>query len=414
MSGGRARWPSVALAIALATGTGVVAAAPASAAPAPQPVVTATQIVPLAPAVPVLGADGRQHLAYELEVVNLYSKVLTFDSVQVLDPSHDDAVVTTLDASTIAKTLHLGSGDFSAVMPAGASGVLFMDVTLAKDAAVPHSLKHRIHYTLSDAAPPPDPPGVSDTDKAAPLSQDFVGVPEQVSTQEAVVVAPPLEGDHWIVGNGCCAEITAHRGATLPIDGTIHVPERFAIDFVQLDNQGRLFNGPLADNKSYPYFGDKILSVAPGKVVATQDGLNEQTPGSLPSGITLQQAGGNYVVVDIGHSRFALYAHLQPGSLKVKKGAHVKTGQVLGLLGNSGNTDGAHLHFHIMDGPDPLLSNGLPFEFKSFTGEGRVTNSINDVQQGDVAQLNNTDKGAHHDQLPLNLEVIGFPTHPGS
>ena len=45
---------------------------------------------------------------------------------------------------------------------------------------------------------------------------------------------------------------------------------------------------------------------------------------------------------------------MQPGSLKVKVGDTVKTGQVLGLLGNSGNTDSPHLHFHVMDGPSPL------------------------------------------------------------
>ena len=82
---------------------------------------------------------------------------------------------------------------------------------------------------------------------------------------------------------------------------------------------------------------------------------------------------GNYVVVDIGEGRFAFYAHMQPGSLRVKPGDKVTTGQVLGLLGNSGNTDAPHLHFHVMDGASPLLSDGLPYAFTSFTGEGRVT-----------------------------------------
>jgi hypothetical protein len=87
----------------------------------------------------------------------------------------------------------------------------------------------------------------------------------------------------------------------------------------------------------------------------------------------VETADGNYVVVDLGQGRFALYAHLQPGSLRVKVGDRVRTGDVLGLLGNTGNTDGPHLHFHVMDGPSPLTSDGLPFVFTSFTGQGVVT-----------------------------------------
>jgi murein DD-endopeptidase MepM/ murein hydrolase activator NlpD len=45
---------------------------------------------------------------------------------------------------------------------------------------------------------------------------------------------------------------------------------------------------------------------------------------------------------------------------------------VIGNLGNSGNTDAPHLHFHVMSTPDPLRSNGLPFVFKDFTLDGRL------------------------------------------
>jgi murein DD-endopeptidase MepM/ murein hydrolase activator NlpD len=74
--------------------------------------------------------------------------------------------------------------------------------------------------------------------------------------------------------------------------------------------------------------------------VNTEDGLPEQLPGVLPEGQTVQTAGGNYVVVDIGRGRYAFDAHLQPGSLEVKVGDQVKTGQLLGKLGNTGNTAG--------------------------------------------------------------------------
>lgn len=54
--------------------------------------------------------------------------------------------------------------------------------------------------------------------------------------------------------------------------------------------------------------------------------------------ITLETVGGNHVILDLGAGRYACYAHLQPGSIRVKPGDRVRTGQVLGLVGNSGNS----------------------------------------------------------------------------
>ena len=58
--------------------------------------------------------------------------------------------------------------------------------------------------------------------------------------------------------------------------------------------------------------------------------------------------------------RYPVYAHLQPGSLRVKLGDKVRRGQTLGLVGNSGNSTEPHLHFHITDANSPLGSEGLP------------------------------------------------------
>jgi len=70
--------------------------------------------------------------------------------------------------------------------------------------------------------------------------------------------------------------------------------------------------------------------------------------------------------MDLGRGNYCMYAHLQPGSLKVKAGDRVKRGQVLGLLGNSGNPTEPHLHFQVMDGPSPLGAEGLPYLIDSF------------------------------------------------
>src|SRR5207248_8353060 len=132
-------------------------------------------------------------------------------------------------------------------------------------------------------------------------------------TQAPVIVAPPLRGPRWYVGNGCCAPINSHRAAILPINGTPRVPERFAIDFVQLSADLRLFTGTGKELTDYPYFGDKVYSAADGVIVEVKEGLPDNPPGEFPPSPTIQTAGGNHVVVDIGHGRFAFYAHLKLG-----------------------------------------------------------------------------------------------------
>jgi murein DD-endopeptidase MepM/ murein hydrolase activator NlpD len=120
-------------------------------------------------------------------------------------------------------------------------------------------------------------------------------------------------------------------------------------------------------------------------------------------------AGGNYAVVEIGNGRYAFYAHMQPGSVRVKAGDKVTAGQVIGLLGNSGNTDTPHLHFHVMDGPSPLLANGLPYVFTSFTGDGRLADEQPLFTGGAVSIDQGALAGPHENEMPLYDQVVSFP-----
>ncbi|MGV1014964.1 MAG: M23 family metallopeptidase, partial [Methyloceanibacter sp.] len=309
---------------------------------------------PIASPNPVLAADDQVHLAYEFVLVNMAGGPLTLKKIETLDAANG-AVLGTLEGDRLVEMLRLNDGSKGATLSGGGSGLLFMDVALAKDATVPEALKHRFAIEVAKES---GADKEADRDPAPEHNQEIVVTGDQLPVgPPAVVIAPPLKGSRWVIGGGCCAAPSYHRSATLPINLGVRVSERFAIDFVQLNDKDMLYDGDMKELKDYAFFGDEILSVAPGTVVAAVDGLPEQVPGKLPDDATLQMAGGNHVVVDIGEGRFAFYAHMQPGSLRVKAGDKVETGQVLGLLGNSGNTDTPHLHFHVMDGPSPLLGN---------------------------------------------------------
>lgn len=391
----------------LAGVTMLAAAAPALAQAPAAEIASPLVVTPIAPPNPVLGADARRHLVYEIVLMDIGGSAIALEKIEVLD-ANGDGVLATLQGKALAKILRLTGAGQGTALPPGGSGLLFMDVSLAENAMVPHALKHRFQISVSKPEGKPSSGNDPNPKPQPPQTQSFIGAPLDVG-KPAVVIAPPLKGPRWVAAGGCCDTITYHRGATLPINGTIRVAERYAIDFVQLNDKNKIASGPIDKLSSYAFLGREIYSVADGTVVAMADDRPEQMPGKLPEGISLEMAPGNYVVVDIGEGRFAFYAHMQTGSLRVKPGDKVTTGQVLGLLGNSGNTDVPHRHFHVMDSASPLMSNGLPYVFTSFTGEGVVTDEQPLFSGGAVTIDPNALSGPHKNQLPLNLEVIGFP-----
>ena len=190
-----------------------------------------------------------------------------------------------------------------------------------------------------------------------------------------VVLGPPLRGNDWAAWN--TTDSSAHSRTIEEFDGVVRIPLRFAIDWLRLGPDGLEYSGDFDDNADHHAYGADLLAVADGRIEAVTDGVPENVPGKRPTSITLDTRGGNLVILDIGDGRYVTYAHLIPGSLTVRVGDRVERGDVLGKLGNSGNSDGPHLHFHVSEIVDPqnasgLNGNGLPFVFESFEilGEG--------------------------------------------
>jgi murein DD-endopeptidase len=189
----------------------------------------------------------------------------------------------------------------------------------------------------------------------------------------AVTFGPPVRGAGWVArfnSNGAF-----HRRGLFPVDGAATISQRFAIDWNRYDEEGKEVRGDGKRNTDYTVYGQEVIAVADAVVAAASDGMAENVPNAISQTTTgnPDAAAGNHVILGIEHGGrtiYATYAHLQTGSLTIKKGDRVRRGQVLGRVGNSGNATGPHLHFHVSDRPG-IRGEGVPWQIDRFTRVGR-------------------------------------------
>ncbi len=323
--------------------------------------VAALRVEPVGPAQRVYGSDGREHIDYDLLATNWFTADATLTS---LDVRGDGKRLLSLNAASLgATTLRLGS--FSSTnggVPSGSTVEVLVDVTLphADRRWTPPLLTNRITYSIPDNA-----------SLRAVIGTTTVELPDLPVSQAPVVIASPLRGSGWLAANGCCDDPTSpHRHFVLATsEGHFIEPEMFAIDWQRLVN-GALFAGDGSKNSDFPTFGAPLYAVADGTVVKAVDGLRDISPFAQNLELrTPQDFGGNRVILKIGPGRYACYAHIEHGTVRVHVGERVRVGEQIGMVGNSGNTTGPHLHFGIQRRPD-CLSQTEPFEIDDFTLEG--------------------------------------------
>ncbi|RFC68027.1 MULTISPECIES: M23 family metallopeptidase [Mesorhizobium] len=353
---------------------------------------------------PVAGADGRTHLAYEVLVTNPSRVFVTIDKVEAIDTGGN--VLSQIAGDELAKMIER-FGLQGALIAPGGTAIVFMDVALPDGSKVPGEILARITATRQmadkDGKPQPLP-----ADYPLVANYSFAGAPA-TTEKAATLIEPPLRGKGWVSINGCCDAITSHRGAVMSINGHIRVPERFAIDWIKLDDKSLMYTGEATKLASYAYYGAEVHSVADGTVVNLYDETDEQIPSEDAKGINTANIGGNMLVIEIADGVYAFYAHLQRGSLKFKLGDKVKVGDVIGLLGNTGNSTAPHLHFYLMDGPSPLNANGLPFILSKFSSPGVVPEQeLDNMFSGKPVKFDARLAGEHANQYPLNNQVVDF------
>jgi murein DD-endopeptidase MepM/ murein hydrolase activator NlpD len=319
--------------------------------------------------------DGVQHLAYELFVTSWhYTKELRFAAVYVEDAATGKRLAqldskALEDPFTLRITQYPGkAGPANRLLPAGRTAILTLDVKLPLGASVPSAVRHRIQFE-SD-------PNLQLIQDDGSLSSELISFsqPLPINRARPLVIGPPLRGGPWLCGNGF-GPANSHGwiGAAEKI-ARMHVAQRFGCDFGKVDAEGNTLPNPFPNeitNKWFYGYGADVIAVADGRVVDTQDEIPENVPQAdgrviTPVALTDRTFPGNRVALKIGEGQYAFYAHLQPGSLRVKVGDRVRMGQVLGKVGNSGNSVGPHLHFQVSDGPELNASDFVPHVYRSY------------------------------------------------
>jgi murein DD-endopeptidase MepM/ murein hydrolase activator NlpD len=323
--------------------------------------------IPVAPT-PVK-ADGKLHLVYELHITNFDapSRDLTLTRLEILGDNLGAAHLSTLTGEQLLTQMSRPGAPKSVTdkrrIAGGARAVVFVWITL-DSTAVPHTLRHRLAFAIEKVNG----------------ERTVEGAAVEVRRDAPVVIGAPLRGDGWMAANGPSNRLgNEHRRSINTVDGKARIAQRFAIDWIKFGANGKLWSGAGDKNTNWFGYGAEVLAVADGVVASVNDSVPENKPDteSRAVPITLETIGGNYIILDLGNSRYAMYLHLQPGKTRVKAGDKVRRGDILGLLGNSGNSDGPHLHFQICDANSPLGSEGLPFVFESFEkmGEGELNDN---------------------------------------
>lgn len=346
------------------------------------------------PPTPVM-ADGRRVFAYELHVTNLGGAPLGFRRVEIyadfdsVGSSH--APLIPLSDSSLRESLSPvdggNSGDVTR-LDVGKRTIVYVWLEQSPSAIVPSRLRHRLVFAPLDSTGAPVAGAESAIDSlSTPVLRDAV-VP---------VLSAPVPTGVWLAGIGP-SNTSNHRRALTALEGHGFISQRFAVDWVKVGPNGDTHHDEPNRNENFWAYGEPVFAVADGEVVDVVDGLPDNTPRAPLSGITIKTIAGNHLTLRIGAGQYVTYAHLKTGSIRPRVGQHVRRGDSLARLGNSGASTAPHLHLQVTDRASVLASEGIPFVLDAFDflGFGR------DYEPGKRPPVPRVR------EMPVADEVIGF------
>jgi len=342
------------------------------------------------------GSDGKWNLVYEMQLSNFNVTDATIKSFAVMDRQNNKPVLDLTIEKLTDCFLPIPPVKKDTVVAAGGSAIIFVNVVFDDEKQIPKELVHRIQYQLAGAKNKGE--------------ESITSAPLAVVQKPPIRIASPLAGGKWIAAGGYCGKL-GHRRAIFPIDNHLVAAQKYAIDWIVADDKNITREGDLSSVTASKCYGLPIYAALAGKVVGVYSSLPDQKFG-VASG-DKYHPGGNSITIEAEPGIYTFYAHLKPGSILVHEGDVVKQGQQLASLGNSGNSDGPHLHFHITEGPEPLGAEGIPYVFEEFDLVGNnadVDQMIKDDDKGKAINIGAaSNAGKHHDELIKEGHVVAFP-----
>jgi murein DD-endopeptidase MepM/ murein hydrolase activator NlpD len=390
------RFPAMILAASL----GLMAFAPMTETGAP--VIHQAQVEARAPWTPSVapGSDGREHVGYELHVASFNDGPLTLNRLSVFADGSAQPLLNVEGAALADLLAHPPEkpDPQGLTIEPGRRRVLYLWLTLQEGAATPKSLRHQLTFRTTDGA-----------------VQRADDVRVEVSARPAIAIGPPLRGGRWLATEGPGNPHSHHWGSLVAVGGLVTIPQRYAVDWFGLDEANhalRTHHDALVGTTDADWvgFGAEVLAVADGVVRDVRSDLPDGTPlkpMEVPEDLTARTLYGNFVVLEIAPGVFAHYAHLNAGGGTVKLGQHVRRGQVIGHLGQTGAAGAPHLHFQISDRPTFEQSEGLPFTIDAFTvlGVGQIERTFD---AADTVTLDPKRAGQRWNRTPLDGDVVRF------
>jgi murein DD-endopeptidase len=376
------------------------AAVPTSLAAQVQPRQARVEVsIPKSPA-PVM-ADGKRLLGYELHVTNFDPHPLHLRSVEVFSSLAAARPIVSLKDSLLRAAVQVGpvmqmaamsanhgaSDDAPRIAP-GERAIIFLWLTLSPTERAPALLRHRLTFGV-----------IESTGKASEASAVIDGLVATADHDNILILGTPMRGGDWLAGGGP-SNSSDHRRSIVPLNGKLWISQRFATDWVKIGPNGNTWHGDRSRNENFWGFGEPVLAVADAEVVTVSDSIPDNIPGKLPAAPTVTNIAGNHVILRVGPSRYVMYGHLKYGSVRVHAGEHVKRGDTIALLGNSGQATGPHLHFQVMDAASDLAAEGTPFVFDRFTFIGFGRNYEPDKPHLSISKQR---------ELPVDDAVVHFP-----